>query len=171
MKLISTRRPALLVTVITLMQVATAEPTGVEFGRIFLTPAERLALDKKRTAHYAQNDLVVPETPPELVEPEFPEQTMQENAQPSPRLIINGFVQRHGTSGTVWINGESSYDGDLAMSHVDHLRTKIIGRRVRVAPLDTDESVYLKPGQVYEPTEQVVSDAYSVPASPSPQAE
>lgn len=144
-------------------------------GRVFLSPAERTVLDKKRSDHYQatkqepEEQLPVAELPPPEVDLET--DTIAE----SPTVLINGFVRRHGTSGTVWINGESSYDGDLAASNIDHLQTKIVGRQVRVVPLnmpkDGEEPVYLKPGQHYDPNEHRVTDAFREPIGQASETE
>ena len=132
-----------------------------QLGRVFLSPAERVALDKERAAHYA------PATP-EPVEPivviEEPEPSEISSAElpPDPTLLVNGYVKRANTSGTVWVNGESSYDGDLAGSKIDHSQTRIIGRSVKLAPLDDGPAVYLKPGQLFVPAENTVSDSYNL---------
>lgn len=144
-----------------------AEQNDLNIGRVFLTPDERLVLNKTRLEYYARaedqpEDSITPAEEPERAE------TLAEQHQPAaPPLIVNGFVRRHGTSGTVWINGESSYDGDFAASNIDHLKTKIVGERIRVAPLNAEGSVYLKPGQVYEPNENTISDSYTVSDTPA----
>ena len=137
-------------------------------GRVFLSPAERTALNKKRSDHYQaskqepEKQQPVADLPQPEVDPE-PDAIFE-----SPPVLINGFVRRHGTSGTVWINGESSYDGDLAASNIDHLQTKIVGRQVRVVPLNMpeagEEPVFLKPGQHYDPNEHRVTDAFRAPS-------
>ena len=95
-----------------------------ELGRVFLTPSERAVLDQQREEYYLPPDInPIEEIPIEVVEEPEP----GEEEVIGPALVVNGFVKRIGTSGTVWINGESTYDGDMANMNVDHLKTKIIG--------------------------------------------
>ena len=148
-----------------------AERSVMDLGRVFLTPDERLALDKMREDRDAKSEQEEVEDAPLAELPEALEEIMPEPAPLQPSLEVNGFVRRHGTSGTVWINGESSYDGDLAASNVDHLQTRIVGERIRVAPLNSQQPVYLKPGQVYEPNDDKISDSYSVSELPVPGAD
>lgn len=144
-----------------------AERAASNLGRVFLTPDERVTLDKMRRDRDAKSQQEdVEETP--LAEVPEPLEEIIPEAPPHPSLVVNGFVRRHGTSGTVWINGESSYDGDFAASNVDHLQTRIVGERIRVAPLNSQRPVYLKPGQVYEPDDDTISDSYTVSELPPP---
>ncbi|MGR8946407.1 MAG: hypothetical protein ACU84Q_00050 [Gammaproteobacteria bacterium] len=155
-----------LIISLTLSHSAVAELTP-ELGRVFLTPAQRAALDEKRVEHLQPSE-------PEPIEQLPVVQISEENdpaaeTAPDPALMVNGYVKRANTSGTVWVNGESSYDGDLASSKLDHLQTKIIGRRVRLAPLTDEAAVFVKPGQIYVPEEGVISDSYSISESETPQ--
>ena len=69
-------------------------------------------------------------------------------------------MKRTGTSGTVWVNGESSYDGDMATLNINHLKTQIVGKKVKLMPLDDQGVVYLKPGQGFNPQSQEVTKSY-----------
>ena len=145
-----------------------AEREATNLGRVFLTPDERVTLDKMRRDRDAKLEQEDVEQAPLAEVPEPLEELIPEAPPLQPSLVVNGFVRRHGTSGTVWINGESSYDGDFAASNVDHLRTRIVGERIRVAPLNSQRPVYLKPGQVYEPNDDTISDSYTVSELPLP---
>lgn len=142
------------------MPVFGADPKQ-DLGRVFLSPDERAALDTQREEYYLPADIsLIEEMPIEVVE----ELKSDEDEIIGPALVVNGFVKRIGTSGTVWINGESTYDGDMANMNVDHLQTKIVGKKVRVAPINEQASVYLKPGQAFNPAKREIANSYELPA-------
>ncbi len=138
------------------LTIATAEAVG-GFGRVFLSAASRAKLNKQREEFYTAPDIKPIEPLPVTIEQD-PEPITDESF--GPPLVINGFVKRSETSGTVWINGESTYDGDMANLNVDHLKTKIIGEKVRVAPLDDEAVVYLKPGQGFDPEKREITSGF-----------
>lgn len=140
--------------------IATAEPTN-EFGRVFLSAAERAKLNKQREEFYAAPD-IQPIDPVPVAIKQNPEPISDEKLGPA--LLVNGFVKRAETSGTVWINGESTYDGDMANLNVNHLKTKIVGKKVRIAPLDDEAVVYLKPGQGFNPEKQAITSGFGTGA-------
>ena len=156
-----------LVLMLTFSVCVQAAEVGHELGRVFLSPAERATLDKERAEHYSPT-ISEPVEPIIVVEEPESGEFMEVAQKPKPSLLVNGYVKRARTSGTVWVNGQSSYDGDLAVSEIDHLHTKIIGRSVKLAPLDDGEAIYLKPGQVFVPDENSVSDSYSDLSSSGP---
>lgn len=139
-----------------ILPVPNAEPLQ-PLGRVFLSPAERAALDKQREEFYSPPEIEPIEEIPLVLEQESPA-AIEESVGPA--LLVNGFVKRAGTSGTVWINGESTYDGDMANLNVDHLKTKIVGKKVRVTPLDEQAVVYLKPGQEFIPEKGEIASGY-----------
>ncbi|MEM7465344.1 MAG: hypothetical protein AAF387_00500 [Pseudomonadota bacterium] len=146
--------------------------TGAELGRIFLTPAERMQLDKQRVEYHEPTKPEEIKQTPVVIEPLIEEEPEVVDSIAS-TLEINGYVKRQGTSGTVWVNGASSYDGDLFTNGVDHLGTKIVGRQVRIAPVNGDKVIYVKPGQIYQPGDDATSDTYVradriIEAEPSP---
>lgn len=152
-----------------LASIANSAPTE-ELGRVFLSPDERRDLDKQRKQFYS----------PPVVEPivEIPIIQQPESEaveQPvGPNLVINGYVKRSGTSGTVWINGETTYDGDVGSLQVDHRKTQIMGKQVKVAPINQADAIFLKPGQRFDRQRNEIVDLYESAApenylEPSPQ--
>ncbi len=146
-------------TIVTMALIFCVPCQSADIGRLFLSPTDRLALDDARR----QRDLPTVVEPidviPDVVELD-PGPIEDETSKP--QIHVDGFVKRHGTSGTVWINGVSTYDGDLAPLNVDHQRTKIVGSRVQVAPLDAAASVILKPGQGFDPNNHEVAASYKL---------
>ena len=137
---------------------------ALDLGRVFLSPSERAELNLQREQYYQPVEIEPVEVIPFEAIPEPEIAADESSAQP---LLVNGYVKRHGTSGTVWINGESTYDGDMANMNVDHLKTRIIGQQVLVTPINEKQSVYLKPGQGFNPNSQEISDGYEFPSASS----
>ncbi len=77
-----------------------------------------------------------------------------------PTITIDGYVRRSNGRATLWVNGENSYDGDLAASRIDPHTARVKGTEVSVTPVDGDTPIRLKPGQSYDPNSMTTTDAY-----------
>ena len=142
-----------------LLTSAASASLAADVGRLFFTPAERLAFERARQAAEAGSESEITDPDPVIAVPviETLPQTMK------PMITVDGYVRRSRGTTTLWVNGENSYDGDLYSSQVDPNSTHISGGIVRLAPMDGDYSIGLKPGQTYDPNSIVTIDAYEMP--------
>lgn len=77
----------------------TAEANTEAFGRLFLTPAQRAALDEARRHK-------VTDTPKPLVKkPVMARPAKPEPPRPSGNVVLNGIVRRSDGESTIWVNG------------------------------------------------------------------
>ena len=121
---------------------------GAELGRLFLSPADRIAID---LAHRGATVIVVaPDPLPDSAG--MPTATTQDPASVAP-VTVNGYIARSAGPATVWVNGSDAHGGSLSAAGRD-------GRRVRVPLGDGAGQVALKPGQSFDPGSRQVSDAY-----------
>lgn len=120
---------------------------ATELGRLFLSPAQRAAIDAVR--HPANQAAV---TAPAA-------DHARAAGDPSPAsaatetVTVNGYVTRSAGAPTVWINGRDGAPGTLSSPAGD-------GRRVRVPLANGTGQIALKPGQSFDSGSQQVSDAY-----------
>jgi hypothetical protein len=137
---------------------ALAAAADDQFGRLFLTPAERSNLDYLRQSS----------KPPEKII--AADQAMQEDIEktaPSPAapsaVTMQGYVKRSDGKGTVWVNRqpvqEKSRHGEIEVGKLgasdDRVRVKVPG---------TSQTVDLKAGQTYDPISgKVVDNARELP--------
>lgn len=123
---------------------------GAELGRLFLSPAERAAIDTARQgrASASANRVVVPST---ASADESSVETAP--AMPAEAVTVNGYISRSAGAATVWVNGRDSAPGKLSAPGRD-------GRRVNVPLANGAGQVALKPGQSFDPESHEVSDAY-----------
>lgn len=142
----------LLATVLGLF--ATAAAPGAELGRLFLTPAERTALDEARVR---RDEPVAVESLPDRAELEFEVEAVPDTR---PALRVDGYVRRSGGPATVWVNGADSYQGDLGVHGVNARGVDVGPGGVDLPIAGTEETVRLKPGQTWDPQAGAVTDAY-----------
>ncbi len=110
-------------------------------GRLFFTPQERAELDFRR----------------ETGEQATPEQEKTKEPPPLPEQInINGLVVRKNGDNLVWINGSQAAHPGL---HPD-LRD-IRGVNIPIVILNTDQRLYLKPGQRVTTQDGKVVEGYN----------
>lgn len=148
-----------LLTAVLAMTLA-APACGEELGRLFLSPAQRAAIDSARYAAPA------PPEPAIAIGDEAPTTTAPADSAGeavSAPLAVDGYVVRSGGPATVWINGTDASEGNLAEFGIDGRDVSVRHERV-VVPLGSgDGSVELKPGQTFDPATAHVSDAYEQP--------
>ncbi|MBT8445986.1 MAG: hypothetical protein HKO62_10665 [Gammaproteobacteria bacterium] len=114
-----------------------------ELGRLFLSPSERARLEtlRRTEAEAAQLASGLPEAAAEPV--------AEAAASPPPAAVsFDGIVTRSDGTRTIWVNGESSYDGRFPELPLT-LRSGAPAR-VIVQPEGAD-AVVLKPGQRWDP--------------------
>ena len=119
-----------------------------ELGRLFLSPADRTAIDAARLRLKSAPGMQMSGTdegastarPPAL---DVPAET----------VTVNGYVWRSAGAPTVWINGRDTAPGKLSAPARD-------GQRVRVPLAHGAGQVALKPGQSFDSGSRQVSDAY-----------
>ncbi|MCC6201396.1 MAG: hypothetical protein IT494_00150 [Gammaproteobacteria bacterium] len=131
----------------------TAAPavSASDLGRLFLHPEQRAALQQQRQAARAgaSEPAQAPAKVSEIAAPE-----------PSP-VAVEGVVQRRGGRGTVWINGTNDYDGDPA--RLPETVRVLPGGRVGIGVNGARREIELRPGQVYDPVQEIVRDRFEVP--------
>ena len=122
---------------------------AAELGRLFLTPAERGAIDAARRGvaeRGATTQPTVSEQAQDDAQSRLPE-------PPAEAVTVNGYIARSAGAATVWVNGRDMAPGKLSASGRD-------GRRVNVPLGGNGGQVALKPGQSFDPESRQVSDAY-----------
>ena len=121
---------------------------GAELGRLFLSPADRVAIDMAR--HSATVAVAAPDL--SSYGAGAPAATTADAAASAP-VTVNGYIARSAGPATVWVNGRDAPSGSLSAAGRD-------GRRVRVPLGEGAGQVALKPGQSFDPGSRQVSDAY-----------
>lgn len=116
-------------------------------GRLFLTPAERQALEQLRHHEAAP----APEPSRAIVPPVIEQQQT---------VTVNGWVRRSDGVATAWINGNSTYDGNSTEIPAVVDRAGLKRGRIRIQA-DGEQSFDLKPGQTYDPATGAISDVVS----------
>lgn len=115
-------------------------------GRLFLSPAERVSLDRLREISPAPQGQVQEGGSAE--EDAVPAET-------SPVISINGYVKRSDGKATVWVNG---LPVDEAESDDIKLEKNNGSSRVMVKSPTNGQKIKLKPGQYYEPASGKIAD-------------
>ncbi len=129
--------------------------TGSELGRLFLSPAERAAIDTAR--HGTERALT---TPSSITADGEDTPTGAALEAPAEAITVNGYIARSAGASTVWINGRDGTPGKLSAPAHD-------GRRVKVPLKGSGGQVALKPGQSFDPGSRQVSDAYQQQRPPA----
>ncbi|MGQ0657844.1 MAG: hypothetical protein ACT4NU_07085 [Chromatiales bacterium] len=138
------------------LSLATASMQAQELGRLFMTPEEREMLERLRAAPPRPPAPPVQPSPVTVVEPPPPEEVLPPPQVPP--ITVNGVVLRSRGDGTVWVNGQNTYEGDFGDEHI-----RIDRPRSVAVPIDTPEhlpNVRLKPGQTYDPATNTIVDGY-----------
>lgn len=134
-----------------------------QLGRFFLTPEQRVELERLR--HAPPAPVVPPAPPPPVVEADLPppvtELSREEMLPPAPPptvppITVNGVVIRSNGESTAWVNGQSTLEGDFSREniHVDRPR----GKSVRIVTPEHLPDVTLRPGQTYDPATNTIID-------------
>ncbi len=138
---------------------------GDELGRLFTTAKERAMLEELRHERPIMDiepiEIVVVEEEVEVVE----------STPVIEGVTVNGLVYRKGGRSTAWVNGTSTFDGDLESQYISVDTAGIRGDRVPVVMPDNVTRVELKVGQTYEPLSGSVIDvneSKQKPSSPAP---
>ncbi|MCX7626863.1 MAG: hypothetical protein N2Z69_00375 [Methylophilaceae bacterium] len=121
-------------------------------GRLFLTPAERAALDIVR-----QNN----KAPEKIIDSSTVEEENTTEVAPTellPVITVQGYVKRNDGKGTVWVNGqpvrEKSAEQAFEVGRL-HGNTSQVQIRLPAA----SQTVKLKPGQSYDPVSHILADS------------
>lgn len=123
------------------------------FGRLFLTPAERAALDVVR-----QNS-----KPPERIVKAGENKDDEELAASAPVaappiITVHGYVKRSDGKSTVWLNGRPMQEKE-ATKDIEVGRLQGNTNQVQIKLPGTGQTVKLKAGQSYDPTSGEVADS------------
>lgn len=108
---------------------------GVELGRLFTTPEDRVVLEQLRRG----------EAPVERKRAVREEKKIDEPEASMPTLTVNGVVIRSDGSKTAWINGMNTLEGDIDSQHIKVRTGEIYNDRVPIVV--SDERVEIKVGQ------------------------
>lgn len=139
---------------VALLQPAAAQTTFTTLGRLFTTPAERMALDQQRATMAPQGSGGAG-TPGSAAgtAPIAGTQGAQAPAEPTPPappatpVRLDGVVRRSNGQATIWVDNASR-------------ETTVRGRPGAGVPVDVGgRRVLLKPGQSYDPNSGTVLDA------------
>ena len=109
-----------LIAFLLMLQPLAATAAAEDLGRLFLTPQQRLDLDRRRATNRAEE-----EAPPEIKE--------------GP-LMLNGHIQRSSGKTTTWINGQPTYDGHNSRNPAE----------VTVVPNEGEAGVRMKIGETLD---------------------
>ena len=152
-------KPLTAIAILTAIVLSTSVEAA-ELERLFLTPAQRAALDRARHAQPAPVEATVEEDPllTDIVIEDTPEA-----AEP---ITVNGYVTRSGGPATAWVNGTDTFQGDLSEFGIDSQRVEVEAGGVRLPVSSTGGPVVLKPGQSFDPGSEVISDGYERRAAP-----
>lgn len=147
-----------------LLGLSAAPLAAAELGRLFLTPAERAAIDRIRYA------APVPAAEVEAPTPDAAGRHSDDApATPvGPAVTLDGYVQRSAGPPTVWVNGTDSYHGNFAEQGVDARGLEVDEARVRLPRRGVDAPLRLKPGQTFDPETARISEAYERRERPEP---
>ncbi|MEX2480819.1 MAG: hypothetical protein WD928_08160 [Gammaproteobacteria bacterium] len=136
-----------------------ASTPAVELGRLFLSPAERDALDRARyTAVAAEDEGAAGATADNRLEDFESDSSTVELDETI--VTVDGYVERSDGPATVWINGTDSYQGNLAEQGVDVRGLRLEHSRVHLPRPGDAPPLLLKPGQSYDPQTTRITDAY-----------
>jgi hypothetical protein len=128
---------------------AAADPAQVP-GRLFTTPEERAMLDRLRAGKPApkphQADQVSRDT-----------STAAGSGKP---VRIDGVVRRSRGPSTVWVDGEALPAGGVTAGGLRVRPASKAPAAVYLKAPDGEPAVRLKPGQRYDPSRGVVTEAY-----------
>jgi hypothetical protein len=129
-----------------------------QFGRLFLTPAERKNLDYLRQNSKPPEKIIAADQLPG----EGAEKAAPLSASPS-AVTMQGYVKRSDGKGTVWVNSQPVQE----KSRLGEIEVGKLGSsddRVRVKVPGTGQTVDLKAGQTYDPISgKVVENARELP--------
>lgn len=127
---------------------------GAELGRLFLSPAERAAIDAARQGAARARAM------PAAITADHDETAASALREaPAEAVTVNGYIARSAGAATVWINGRDGAPGKLSAPARD-------GQRVNVPLKGSGGQIALKPGQSFDPESRQVSDAYQQPLRP-----
>lgn len=129
--------------------------SGAELGRLFLSPAERAAIDAARQGVERARAM-----PGALTADHDETETSALLEAPAEAVTVNGYIARSAGAATVWINGRDGAPGKLSPPARD-------GQRVNVPLNGSGGQVALKPGQSFDPESRQVSDAYQQQRPPA----
>ena len=121
-------------------------------GRLFTTPAERIALEKVRNAKpkLEKRPLVDMIDVNDMVEPE--------TAKKEPVLVnaitVKGIVQRSDGKNSAWLNDSNTYEGDLESQYLNINNNEISEDHVQITMPDQKTKIKLKVGDNYNPVNQ-----------------
>lgn len=134
-----------------------------QLGRFFLTPEQRVELERLR--HAPPAPVVPPAPPPPVVEADLPppvtELSREEMLPPAPPpdvppITVNGVVIRSNGQSTAWVNGQNTLDGDFSSDNIRVDRPR--GESVHIITPEHLPDVTLKPGQTYDPGTNTIID-------------
>lgn len=138
---------------------AATQMAAAELGRLFLSPAERDALDRARyaaPATAAEPDSAISDAQSFATE----NGAEPDNWLPESVVTVDGYVRRSAGPSTVWVNGTDSHQGNLAEQGLDARDLRLEHERVRVPLRNGGTTLLLKPGESFDPETAHISDAY-----------
>ena len=141
--------------VIGILGFAATPVVGAEsLGRLFLTPEQRIALDKLR------------ESGSDAVSTDAAGLALPAGAPADPRVVLNGVVSRNRGPDVVWVNGSRV---DRSHGRVQLRRGPDESNRVTLEDATDGATARLKPGQFWDPATGQVADCYGcgAPAVPA----
>lgn len=135
-----------------------ADPTaaGAEtLGRLFTTPAERAALERLR------HPQAKPAEAPKPVKRQVVE-LPPAAPPPVPEVSVQGVVTRSDGQNAVWINGQGVLHSGQVGEGLRVETGRIRGDAVPIVLPGDKTTIHLEPGQVYDPADSKILDAYRV---------
>lgn len=146
------------------LSVVAAEPA--QLGRLFLSPAERAALDVVRQNSRPPERIITPGADGE------DEEIADAPAAAPPVVTVHGYVKRSDGKGTVWINGQPAQEKS-SIKDVDIGRLQGNANEVQIKLPSTGQTVKLKAGQSYDPASgkvgtlrEIAPTAHALPVEP-----
>lgn len=142
------------VLLIALLPISSARANPEQHGRLFLTPAQRAALDEARRRK-------VTELPKTVVKKTASPRTVKvEPPRPSGNVVLNGMVRRSDGETTIWVNGVSmptdAQTGKVQVAPVSG-QTGV----VQIPGSNASSNVELKVGQKLDMSSGTVTESYA----------
>ena len=147
----------LLIAVCMLVSLAPLSASAAELGRLFLSPAERAALERARHARPETEASVDTEEPVPIADIILEPVVSTEVSKP---LQVNGYVSRSSGPATVWVNGMDSHQHNLGELGLDPDKVRLEKNAVRIQASENSADVRLKPGQTFDPASAEIHEAY-----------
>lgn len=138
--------------------------TQVQFGRLFTSPQERALLDLQRQQHGFSKPTIITDISADPADTN----AASMSAQPQ-NYRLSGILLRADGRQQVWINGKLQPVQKQRGVSSNQKNSLPSSATLRVPVKQQDQSVQLKPGQVWSPNNRKTTESYLLPVSRPPE--